>query len=110
MKLSEKGPITQVRLVFDGSGTINTVNINDEVTQLEAELHNAQVRISDRDLKTERQKGQLNKLEASRKGLKTENATLKREKERMMRLAHDYITAYEKLAFGDALLTGESDG
>ena len=30
-----------------------------------------------------------------------ENAKLKNENERMMKLAHDYIAAYEKLAFGD---------
>ena len=37
MKLSEKGPITQSRLMFDGSGTLNIVNVNDEVAKLEGE-------------------------------------------------------------------------
>lgn len=32
---------------------------------------------------------------------------LEEDKERMMKLAHEYITAYEKLAFGDTLLTAE---
>ena len=47
--------------------------------------------------------GHINELEG-------ENAALKREKERMMKLAHDYITAYEKLAFGDALLADTQEG
>ncbi len=34
---------------------------------------------------------------------------LKNENERMMKLAHDYITAYEKLAFGDAPPTTPED-
>jgi len=37
MKLSERGPITQVRLLFDGEGGIETVNVNAEVVQLEGE-------------------------------------------------------------------------
>lgn len=37
MKLSEQGPITQVRLLFDGQGGTEIVSINDEVVQLEAE-------------------------------------------------------------------------
>ena len=32
---------------------------------------------------------------------------LEADNEALRKLAHDYITAYEKLAFGDALLTGE---
>ena len=37
MELSEKGPITQVRLLFDGKHGTETVRINDEVAQIEAD-------------------------------------------------------------------------
>ena len=49
------------------------------IAHREEELHNARVRISDRDLKIERQREQVTKLEASRKGLKTEIAAIKLE-------------------------------
>ena len=52
--------------------------------QLRAELYNAQVRISDRDLKIERQRVHVTKLELSRKGLKTENAALKEHRDQLL--------------------------
>ena len=38
MQLSEQGPITQVRLLLDGEGGTETININAEVAQLEAKV------------------------------------------------------------------------
>ena len=40
-------------------------------------------------------------LEAENDVLRNTISLLKNENERMMKLAHDYITAYEKLAFGE---------
>ena len=74
-KLSERLAVLPVRKARrkELSGLV------DRAIKLEDELHNAQVRISDRDLKIERQKEHIAKLEASRKGLKTENAALRVE-------------------------------
>ena len=40
-------------------------------------------------------------LESENAVLRNTISLLKNENERMMKLAHDYITAYEKLAFGE---------
>lgn len=48
-------------------------------------------------------RGRLSRAEAE--VMLNEHATLKREIDGLRKLAYDYIQAYEKLAFGDALLT-----
>ena len=69
MKLSEKGPITQVRLLLDGKHGIETVRVNDEVAHLEEELDD------ERGLRYETQ----NKTSKRIMELEAENAALKRE-------------------------------
>ena len=79
MKLSEKGPITQVRLLLDGKHGTETVRVNNEVAQLEEDLEHAIKQYEHWEKEIAEQDKELNQLEEENAAHKRENEALKEQ-------------------------------